>query len=51
MAFGNYKINFSAVKEKTLGEVFGTEDTKPTEMTKKLWAFVKENRLGKKAGF
>ncbi len=47
MAFGNYKINFNQVKDKTLEEVFGTGDMNPAEMTKKLWAFVKKNNLGK----
>ncbi|MCK4634526.1 MAG: hypothetical protein KAT37_01495 [Candidatus Aenigmarchaeota archaeon] len=48
MAFGNYKINFSSVGNVTLSEVFGTGDMSPPEMTKKLWAFVKQNNLGKK---
>jgi len=48
MPFGNYAINFSSVKDKTLGEVFGTSDMKPSEMTKKLWDFVKKNNLAKK---
>jgi len=48
MAFGNYKINFSQAREVTLGEVFGTGDISPPEMTKKLWNFVKQNNLGKK---
>jgi len=29
-------------------EVFGKEPIAPSEMTKKIWAFVKENNLGKK---
>lgn len=48
MAFGNYKINFSPVADTTLAEVFGTGGMSPPEMTKKLWAFVKQNNLGKK---
>ncbi|UCG95797.1 MAG: hypothetical protein JSV92_01970 [archaeon] len=48
MPFGNYAINFSSVANVTLAEVFGTGDIKPSEMTKKLWAFIKSNNLGKK---
>ena len=48
MPFGNYSINFSSVSNVTLGEVFGTRDLSPPEMTKKLWAFVKQNNLSSK---
>ena len=48
MPFGNYAINFSSVSNVTLGEVFGTGDMSPPEMTKKLWNFVKQNNLSKK---
>jgi len=47
MAFGNYRINFGPACDITLGEVFGTGDMTPPEMTKKLWAFVKNNNLSK----
>ncbi len=48
MAFGNYRINFAPVKNVTLEQVFGTGDMAPSEMTKKLWDFVKQNNLGSK---
>lgn len=48
MPFGNYAINFNKVANVTLGEVFGTSDMKPSEMTKKLWEFVKKNNLSNK---
>lgn len=47
-AFGGYSINFNKAKDTTLGEVFGTEPITNTEMTKKIWAFVKENELSNK---
>jgi len=47
-AFGGYSINFGEVEDTTLGEVFGTDDMPPSEMTKKIWAFVKENELSNK---
>lgn len=47
-AFGGYKISFAKVKNATLGEVFGTGDLTPSEMTKKLWAFIKRKGLSKK---
>jgi len=47
-AFGGYHINFAKVKDMTLGEVFGTGDIAPSEMTKKLWRVVKGKNLGGK---
>jgi len=47
-AFGGYSINFGQVEDTTLGEVFGTDDMPPSEMTKRIWAFVKENELSNK---
>lgn len=46
--FGGMKIAFSSAKDSTLGEVFGTTPIAPSEMTKKLWAFVKRKGLMKK---
>ena len=46
--FGGYTISFSKAKDKTLGEVFGTGDITPSEMTKKLWVAVKKWNLAKK---
>ncbi len=47
-AFGGYSINFKQAKDTTLGEVFGTDDIAPSEMTKLIWKFVKENELSNK---
>lgn len=43
--FGGYSINFNGRKE-TLEQVFGRGPIAPSEMTKKLWKFVKSRRLG-----
>ncbi len=48
MPFGNYSISFKKVADVTLSDVFGTSDMKPSEMTKKLWDFVKKNKLSNK---
>ena len=45
--FGGYAINFKNRKE-TLEQVFGKTDIPPSQMTKKLWKFVKAKRLGHK---
>lgn len=45
-AFGGYAINFKGRTE-TLEQVFGSKPVSPSEMTKKLWAFVKSRRLAK----
>ena len=45
--FGGYTINFKNRKE-TLEQVFGKADIPPSQMTKKLWKFVKAKRLGHK---
>ena len=45
--FGGYAINFKNRKE-TLEQVFGKADIPPSQMTKKLWKFVKAERLGHK---
>ena len=46
-AFGGYSINFKGRKE-TVEEVFGDKPIAPSEMTKKLWAFVKSKKLSSK---
>jgi len=46
-AFGGYAINFSGRKE-TVEQVFGKKPIAPSEMTKKIWAFVKSNGLSNK---
>jgi len=45
--FGGYAINF-AERTETLQEVFGSSPIPPSEMTKKLWVFIKSNNLGNK---
>jgi hypothetical protein len=45
--FGGYTINFKNRKE-TLEQVFGKAEIPPSQMTKKLWKFVKAKRLGHK---
>lgn len=42
--FGGYAINFSG-RTDTVEQVFGKKPIPPSEMTKKLWAFVKANGL------
>ena len=43
-AFGGYAINFAGRTE-TVEQVFGKKPIAPSEMTKKIWAFVKSNSL------
>ncbi|MFB3816042.1 MAG: SWIB/MDM2 domain-containing protein [Candidatus Methylomirabilales bacterium] len=45
-AFGGYTINFKGVKD-SLETVFGSKPVTPAEMTKKLWEYVKKNKLSK----
>ena len=44
-AFGGFAINFAGRKE-TLEQVFGSKPVGPSEMTKRIWKFVKSKRLG-----
>lgn len=46
-AFGGYTISFAGRKE-TVEEVFGKSAIAPSEMTKKIWAFVKAKKLSNK---
>ena len=46
-AFGGYAINFAGRKE-TVEQVFGRGKVTPSEMTKKLWKFIKSKRLSSK---
>ena len=46
-AFGGYSISFKNRNE-SLELVFGKPSITPSEMTKKLWKFIKKKRLGKK---
>ena len=43
-AFGGYAISFAGRKE-SVEQVFGKKPIAPSEMTKKIWAFVKAKRL------
>ena len=43
-AFGGYAISFAGRTE-TVEQVFGKKPIAPSEMTKKIWAFVKSNSL------
>ncbi len=45
--FGGYCINFKGRTE-TVEDVFGKKPVTPSEMTKKIWAFVKKKRLSSK---
>ncbi|HEV8439240.1 MAG TPA: hypothetical protein VGT40_14195 [Methylomirabilota bacterium] len=45
--FGGYAINFKGCSD-TLESVMGSKPIGPAEMTKKIWAYVKRKRLGKK---
>ncbi len=46
-AFGGYTINFAGRTE-TAEDIFGSKAIAPSEMTKKLWAFVKGKNLSSK---
>ena len=47
-AFGGYSINFKGCGD-TMESVFGSAPIGPSDMTKKIWAYVKRKKLaGKK---
>lgn len=46
-AFGGYSVNFAGQTD-TLEQVFGKQPIAPSEMTKKLWAHVKNKKLSSK---
>jgi len=46
-AFGGYSISFKGAKD-TLESVFGSTPIGPSDMTKKLWAYVKRKKLAGK---
>ena len=46
-AFGGYQISFKGRKE-TMEDVFGSHPIAPSEMTKKIWTFVKAKKLSSK---
>ena len=45
--FGGYAISFSGRTE-TVEDVFGNGKVTPSEMTKKIWKFIKAKRLASK---
>jgi hypothetical protein len=45
--FGGYSVCFKGCTE-TMEEVFGSKELPPSEMTKKLWAYVKSKKLAGK---
>ena len=45
--FGGYAISFSG-REETMEDVFGKGKVTPSEMTKKIWKFIKAKRLASK---
>ncbi len=44
LPFGGYAINFAGRKE-TVEQVFGNKPIAPSEMTKRIWKFVKAEKL------
>lgn len=46
-AFGGYSICFKGRKD-TVEKVFGTGKLAPSEMTKKIWKYIKAKRLAHK---
>ena len=47
LAFGGYSINFNGCTD-TVSAVFGEKPIPPSEMTKKLWSYVKRKQLTSK---
>ena len=43
-AFGGYAISFAG-RQETAEQIFGNKPIAPSEMTKKIWAFVKSKKL------
>lgn len=43
-AFGGYSISFAG-RQETLEQVFGRGNIVPSQMTKKIWQFIKAKRL------
>lgn len=46
-AFGGYTVNFRGCNH-TLEQILGRTPIAPSQMTKKLWAYVKKHRLNKR---
>jgi len=47
LAFGGYSINFKGCKD-SMESVMGSSPIGPSEMTKKIWGYVKRKKLAKK---
>ena len=47
LAFGGYAINFKGCDD-TLESVMGSKPIGPSEMTKKIWAYVKKKKIAGK---
>ena len=45
--FGGYSISFKGRKE-TAEQIFGTGKLAPSEMTKRIWTYVKKHKLAGK---
>ena len=45
LPFGGYAINFAGHKE-TVEQVFGDKPIAPSEMTKRIWKYIKSKNLG-----
>ena len=45
--FGGYTIKFSG-RQETIEQVFGKKPVTPSEMTKKIWTFIKSKHLANK---
>jgi hypothetical protein len=48
-AFGGYAVCFKGCDD-TIEDIMGSEPIAPSEMTKRLWKYVKKNGLGTKDG-
>jgi len=46
-AFGGYSISFKGCKD-SVESIFGSSPIGPSDMTKKLWAYVKRKKLAGK---
>ncbi len=47
VAFGGYSISFKGCTD-SAEWIFGSKPSGPSVMTKKIWAYVKRKRLGKR---
>jgi len=47
LAFGGYAINFKGCSD-SLESIMGSKPIGPSEMTKRIWAYVKKKRLASK---